>query len=353
MFIADKARGLRRRIYTGFFDLLGDRGLSTFYAPRFAGIGVIFMGHRVMPAGATTLEPCYAITTTALEACLSSITRAGWRLVSLDELHKALVDGAPTERLACFTFDDGYLDNYTLALPIFRKYNAPMCVYAATGMIDRSMFYWWGTLEHLVLTHDTITLTLPGDPGGTRRMATGTLAAKLAAYQSIDAWAHANPELVEDVLRPLFRDHGVDERVRLDRDVLTPAQLREMAADPLVTIGSHAMTHSRLSLMTEEAMRTELVASRQCLEEWSGTPVRHLAYPFGGRNSCGPREFEAAKDSGYLTAVTTRRGNIFPDHRDHLLSLPRRETSPVAADARLALYGLSTILRRDPLMVTD
>ena len=40
------------------------------------------------------------------------------------------------QRFASFTTDDGYADNLTVALPLFRKYRAPLCVYIPTGQID-------------------------------------------------------------------------------------------------------------------------------------------------------------------------------------------------------------------------
>ena len=51
MTIHGKVRGLRRRLYSGLFDALGERGLSRFYAPKFAGIGVVFSCHRIIEAG--------------------------------------------------------------------------------------------------------------------------------------------------------------------------------------------------------------------------------------------------------------------------------------------------------------
>ena len=345
--------GLRRRLYAQLFDVLGPSGLSAFYASRFAGMGVIFMYHRIIPSGAVTLFPGYAVTTDALDACLTCVRGAGWEIVGMDDMHAALLNGRTGQRLACFTFDDGYADNYTLALPIFRKHAARMCLYAATGLVDRSMFYWWGALEHLILTRDEIELDLPNDPHGPRRVRTAALEEKLAAYRTLDGWCHANPTVVDPVLHRLLARYGVDSAALLERDALTPQQLRQMAQDPLVTIGSHAVSHRRLSLLTDVEVARELVDSRQRLEQLTDAPVRHLAYPFGSRDACGRREFDIAARSGYLTGVTTRRGNIFEWHGDHLFSLPRREASSSISDARNAIYGVSSILRREPIRVSE
>jgi peptidoglycan/xylan/chitin deacetylase (PgdA/CDA1 family) len=51
--------------------------------------------------------------------------------------------------------------------------------------------------------------------------------------------------------------------------------------------------------------------------------VRHLAYPVGDPTSAGAREFALAREAGFLTAVTTRPGHLFPEHAGHLHALPR------------------------------
>lgn len=351
--ISNRFLGLRRHLYKRLFTALGDRGLSTVFGPRFAGLGVIFMWHRVIPADATTLYPGYAVTTTCLDGYLACVRDAGWDIVTLDELYESLKAGRTDRRLACFTFDDGYRDNFTLALPIFRAYRAPMCVYAATGLVDRETFYWWGALERLMLSRDSIMLDLPNDPLGARRLATKTPADKERALGLVDAWCHANPALVQPVIGPLLRAHGIDADEALDADLLTREELARMSRDPLVTIGSHGVSHRPMSRLSDGELEDELTGSRRLLEAITDAPVRHLAYPFGSREACGPREFEMAERTGYVTGVTTRRGNLFPEHRSHLTSLPRREATPDVANARHALYGVSTILRRDPLVVTD
>lgn len=49
----------------------------------------------------------------------------------------------------------------------------------------------------------------------------------------------------------------------------------------------------------------------------------HFSYPYGDPESAGTREFRIAEELGFKTAVTTRKGVIFPEHADHLTALPR------------------------------
>jgi peptidoglycan/xylan/chitin deacetylase (PgdA/CDA1 family) len=70
-------------------------------------------------------------------------------------------------------------------------------------------------------------------------------------------------------------------------------------------------------------VRNELAESRAHIERAIGKPARHLAYPVGDPTSAGPREFAMARELGFVSAVTTRPGMIFPEHAAHLTALPR------------------------------
>ena len=50
---------------------------------------------------------------------------------------------------------------------------------------------------------------------------------------------------------------------------------------------------------------------------------KHYAVSACDKTSAGPREFRIAADLGFKTAVTTRPGVLFPEHREHLAALPR------------------------------
>jgi peptidoglycan/xylan/chitin deacetylase (PgdA/CDA1 family) len=326
----------------GLSDVAEISGMYRLAARRSGGVGVILMLHRVVPAGRPNVYGRYMIDDVALDRLLHHTRRLGWEIVSLDEVRRRLVEGDFRGRFACFTSDDGYRDNLEVALPIFRKHGAPLTLSICTGVLDRSLFYWWGGLEELVLTREQIEYSPPGEPG-TRTLWARTWQEKCRAYDLLDDLCHATGAAPA---RDLFERYNIDPYALLDRDALTVEQARQVAADPLVTIGAHGVTHERLCRLGDEEARREIVDGRRLLEERLGVAVRHLAYPFGNVDACGPREFAMAEEAGFEMALTTRQGNLRPEHRDALWSLPRRVVPDGLMGLRNALSGFEDVLLR-------
>ena len=84
---------------------------------------------------------------------------------------------------------------------------------------------------------------------------------------------------------------------------LAPAELRELAALPGVTIGSHGATHARLTDLDDRALRDELTTSKALLEEITGRSVTSLSYPHGAVDR---RVRDAAAAAGYTVGATSR-----------------------------------------------
>ena len=112
-------------------------------------------------------------------------------------------------------------------------------------------------------------------------------------------------------------------------------ELRAFAADPLVTVGAHTITHANLAKQHADVALNELRTSRERIEAQLGRPARHLAYPYGDRLAAGPREFALAKTAGFKTAVTTRPGMIFRESAGHLTALQRISLNGNFQDERI------------------
>ena len=112
-------------------------------------------------------------------------------------------------------------------------------------------------------------------------------------------------------------------------------ELKSFAADPLITIGAHTITHCNLAMQTEQTAGHEMGMSRKRIENVLQRPAVHLAYPYGDKFAAGAREFALAQAAGFKTAVTTRPGMIFPEYAQHLTALPRVSLNGNYQDVRI------------------
>ncbi len=288
--------GLRRALYEMRWD--------TLLAPYFRGMGSILMFHRVLPEAQQSRLPVnreIEVSPDYLEAAVRHLRSRGYAFVSLDELAEAL-DKSVTRKVAAITFDDGYRDNLQYALPLLKSLNVPFALYVTTSFPDHTALIWWYALEEWLLQNRQ-----------------GRTLAELDLEFSRLRTEVGSPQAV----RAFFAARHIDPLRFATTLALNWDELRILAKEPLVTIGAHTVNHFPLSLLPEADARTEITESKRRLEQELGVKISHFSYPFGNRQSAGAREFRLAKEAGFRTATTTRSGNIFPEHRESLMALPR------------------------------
>lgn len=65
-------------------------------------------------------------------------------------------------------------------------------------------------------------------------------------------------------------------------------------------VGSHSMSHLDLTKLDEEKLRSEIIGSREFLEQKLGIPILTFAYPFGFKNESA---LDYVKFAGYIGAM--------------------------------------------------
>ena len=312
---------LRRRAIGAALTAITASGAGRAFAPLLRGRGVILMGHHVRPLRAAGFAPnrLLEITPDFLDLALTMLAARGFELVSLDEVPDRLAHGG--KPFAALTFDDGYRDNVEHALPVLRRHGAPATFFVTDDYAQGRGRLWWLELEEAIRRLDRIVVAV-----GSRTfdLDASTDTAKTAAFEAV-YWALRT--LPEDDLRAavagLCEGAGVDMAGLVRSNCLTFAEIAALSREPGVTIGAHTLTHPRLAMLDEAEARREIGASQSLVEAAIGAPVRHFAYPVGDRTSAGPRDFALARQAGFLTAVTTRPGHLFPEHASHPHALPR------------------------------
>jgi peptidoglycan/xylan/chitin deacetylase (PgdA/CDA1 family) len=125
------------------------------------------------------------------------------------------------------------------------------------------------------------------------------------AYESV--WENAVPELQQLAIPfTIFVPTGSLGRrpgwVHSERHpfwqekVMAAERIRELAALPSVTLGSHTVSHPRLTRLSKAEAERELKDSKRALEDLTGRPVELLSFPHGDWNA---RLVDVARAAGY------------------------------------------------------
>ena len=298
---------LERSLYwSGAYRLIGR---------RYAGNGVIFMMHSVVERADGYLGEPIRCTVSVFERLLRYLRDQDINVLSI-EASLARLGDPDAKPFAVLTFDDGYRDNLTHALPILERYAAPATVFVTTCMIERLSDLWWVGLVDWLKRQERISV----DGFGARDVA--TIEAKIATRISLTTWIQGDLERLARLQAAMVAD-GVDVGALVDLEALSHEELRRLAAHPLITIGGHTTHHPWLASLSTDEARREILENRRYLQELLQQEVAHFAYPYGSPVACGEREATLVAEAGFRSAVTCRHGCVFPVHADHRFALPR------------------------------
>jgi peptidoglycan/xylan/chitin deacetylase (PgdA/CDA1 family) len=226
-----------------------------------------------------------------------------FRVLPLPEAVARLRNGTLPLRAACVTFDDGYADNVTAALPILRKHGVPATFFLAAAFINGGRMW-----------NDTVIETVRRAPGN-------TLDARAVGLDTLDI---ATPDLrrrVIDRLLAALKYLPLEERQRRAGE-LGAAAACELPSGLMMTtegvrqlhnsgmaIGAHTVNHPILAKLDPERAANEIRDSKARLEAITGASVSLFAYPNGkpGFDYCR-EHVDMVKKLGFEAAVSTARG---------------------------------------------
>jgi len=226
--------------------------------------------------------------------------KANCNVLSLTEAVERLQRDQLPPRAACITFDDGYADNYHVALPLLQEFQLPATFFVATGYLDGGLMW-----------NDTIIESVRQAPTHLAINDVGefTLDSPTARYKAAMAVVGALKHLPFEQRQQRAEEIALQSGGRLPSDLMmTRAQVRALHAAGM-TLGAHTVTHPILSRTDDVAARNEIARGRDELESLSRGRVSLFAYPNGRPG----RDYTAAhvrlvKEMGFDAAVSTAWG---------------------------------------------
>jgi peptidoglycan/xylan/chitin deacetylase (PgdA/CDA1 family) len=229
-------------------------------------------------------------------------------LVGVDELCAFAAGGSLPPNALAVTFDDGYLDNYSQALPILRKHGCKAIFFVATSFIAERRLYWWDRVAYQLKQsrRASVELSYPSPfriELADRAAAITKLLRFIKLRRSLDM-----PRLLDEVTAATGVAWTREAELEFaDRLLMTwdhVRALREAGMD----VESHTRTHRVLQTLPEAELQAELEGSRRDLEQQLGVAPRALAYPVGKPVKVGSPIRSALVRAGYKIGLTNGTG---------------------------------------------
>lgn len=212
------------------------------------------------------------------------------------------------------TFDDGFADNYSNALPVLELYDCPATFFLIGNAMKTEGEVWVHKLYHAIDNLGDVEVKPTVYDGVNER---GRLSSKFykktflrAVRKLLDA-ASLDSEK-KTILKKLSRIQPTEEssnKVSNYKDeYMSYNQVKDLITRGF-SIGGHSMTHEDLVRLDAKQRRREIFESKKFIDEiLNYENASAFAYPFGHRNTFNKETRNLLADAGFVCALTTIEG---------------------------------------------
>jgi peptidoglycan/xylan/chitin deacetylase (PgdA/CDA1 family) len=260
----------------------------------------IFTFHRLVERE----DPLFPEYHTANE--FSEIVRVLSKFFELDTLSNALtkLDHRQNKQpLGVITFDDGYVDNFEIALPILKHLNVKATFFVSTAFLNGGVMF-----------SDYVAEAFRGYTGEAILEKFGMANAKITNWEDrirlhreISQRFKYKPQAQRDSLAQQFFV-AMSSSKQLDSQMMTSVQVNELAKQKM-EIGSHTHQHIIFTQASTDEAQIDIAKSKSILEDITQSTINGFAFPNGKSSS----DFTAGsiaivKEAQFNYAVTTDPG---------------------------------------------
>lgn len=274
---------------------------------------LILTYHRILPHADPMLPDDVDVTTFAWQM---QLLETQFNVLPLPEAVRRLAAGTLPARAACVTFDDGYANNFTVAMPVLERWSIPATIFIATGFLDGGRM-WNDTVIEAVRATPLGEIDLTAIGLGNWPIGSGA-ARVSAAHRLVDAIKYHEPAERERCVGHIVACSGAEP----PRDLMMSSTQVAALVHAGMDVGAHTVSHPILARIAAEEAEREIRAGRERLQEITSRPVTVFAYPNGrpGRDY-RPEHVAMVRRAGFEAAVSTAWGCARPG--TDLLQLPR------------------------------
>jgi len=231
--------------------------------------------------------------------------------LSMDDVIDFYENNIPLpQRSYAITFDDGFENNFSVAVPILEKNSTPATFYISTNLVNKNLMSWIDQIEYCFEITDTISIRLPWDDNS---IELNSKESKIKCLKNIRKQVKANQNLYvpEVIVSMIFdqcnidmissNDHPLDKKMNWD-------QVSNIYKHKLFTVGGHSHNHLSLGSLDTSIMGQEIDFSIHYLNKKADISSCHYSYPEGQEIDFNDDVIETLKKNGIKCCPTAMEG---------------------------------------------
>ncbi len=232
-----------------------------------------------------------------------------YNLISIKDFLNILNREISIKKALLITFDDGYLDNYTDAYPILKKYSVPAIIFLTTDFIEGKMWM-WHDLYRFIFNNTPVKIANITVDGTSLSFDIKNLKDRMNARKVVHNYCKKMSRA--ERLNFLYRLANTLEVKILDLPTKEYAPLswdhvRELSKNG-IDFGAHTISHEILSRLDDNDSYTEIIQSKKIIETKLKKEVKAFAYPNGSKDDFTDTTKKIVRESGCSCAFTMIEG---------------------------------------------
>ncbi|MFC1754719.1 polysaccharide deacetylase family protein [Thermoproteota archaeon] len=218
----------------------------------------------------------------------------------VDMLHANKI--LPPKTIA-IVFDDGYRDNFTVALPLLKKLKIPATFFIATDFIESSNMPECDKIAYMIHFTNKQGFTL------TELETRYQLTDSKQKHNTIVDIDNKTKDLPTDrrseIIKTMSHLLEVDPDQEIKDNLCMDWNQVQQLHNDLTQVGSHGCTHKILTKMTLKHAKEEVFSSKEQLQRITSQPITLFSYPSGEYNKDIQR---LLVEAGYLCGIGKEQG---------------------------------------------
>ena len=233
-----------------------------------------------------------------------------------------LLDISFKKNTFCVTFDDGFENNFTVAVPVLKRLNIPAIFFLCPNNIDKQDMFWVDKIEACInlTSKKKIKIKFLGN----KNYNIETNKKKIEVINKIKKFcknnkSHTKNNLIlrlikETKIKPSFKSGNTYK-------VAKWKMIKKTLKSKLFTIGGHSLEHDIFTMVSKNKVKKNISETIKILSKKTSQKVKYFSYPEGQKKHYNNYVIKILKKNKIICCPSAINGKNC--HLDNLFHLKR------------------------------